>query len=289
MDIVLIIVAVILAELVILKIRSVVLFGRDVSELFSRSEDISKKTFQYSQLAGLPEPVQRYFRHVLKEGQPYISYVRLLHKGRFRTSLKKDWSSIQGEEYFSTENPGFIWKGTTRSFTAIDRYVGGKGQLKVYILSLVRLLKGTGQAYNEAELQRWLAESVWFPTNLLPDERLLWDPIDSHKALLTFSAGNVQIFFKVSFNDKGEIVEFETKRYKDPTHRETWLGKVEGYKEHYGVLIPNRIRAIWRLKECDFSYAEFEIIGIEYNNPTGIDKYFVEAAPGIRLSQSPLI
>lgn len=288
MDILLIIMAVVLAELVILKIRSVIRFNTDVCRLFSLSKDISKKTFQYSQLVGLPEPVQRYFRHVLKEGQPYISYVRLLHKGRFRSSLKKEWSPIKGEEYFSTENPGFIWKGRTPSFTVIDKYIGGKGQLKVYLLSLIRLLKGEGRTYNESELQRWLAESIWFPTNLLPDERLVWDPIDSHRALLTFCSDDLHIFFKVSFNDKGKIVEFETKRHMDPTRRETWIGKVESYKEHKGILIPDRIRAIWRLKECDFSYAEFEITDIEYNNPEGTDKYFLEEDPAMQVSSNAL-
>jgi hypothetical protein len=279
MDIILIIIAVIMAELVIIKIRSVVRFDRDVSELFSLSKDTSKSTFQYRQLAGLPVPVQKYFRHVLKEGQPYISYVRLRHKGQFRTSLKNDWAEMEGEEYFTTEKPGFIWKGRTPSFLAIDKYVKGKGQLKVHILSLIRILKGEGPSYDKAELQRWLAESVWFPTNLLPDERIKWDPIDSKKALLTFCYDNIQIFFIVRFNDKGEIVEFETKRYKDPEHQETWIGQVERYREHNGMLIPARISAKWRLKEYDFCYAQFELTAIEYNNPEGIDKYFLEEYP----------
>ncbi|HTI10522.1 MAG TPA: DUF6544 family protein [Puia sp.] len=279
MDILLILIAVALSEAVILKVRSIVRFGRDVNKLFSLSKDISEKTFQYGQLAGLPEPVQRYFRHVLKEGQPYISYVRLFHKGRFRTSLKSGWRNIEGEEYFTTENPGMIWKGRTTSFTAIDKYAGGKGQLKVFFLSLFRILKREGPVYDKSEMMRWLAESVWFPTNLLPDERLQWEPIDAHHALLCFQHANLQLFFKVSFNDKGEIVEFETKRYMDPLRQETWFGRVGSYQQHNGILIPGMIRALWRLKECDFCYAEFEVSRVEYNNPEGTDKYFVEERP----------
>jgi hypothetical protein len=215
----------------------------------------------------------------LKEGLPYISFVRLLHKGQFRSSLNKEWKNIRGEEYFTTGQPGFIWKGKTSAFTAIDKYAGRKGQLKVFFLSFFRILKGEGREYDESELLRWVAESVWFPTNLLPDERLQWQAIDSHRALLCYHYQGIQLFFKVSFNDKGEIVEFETKRYKDPTHRETWIGQVENYKDHNGVLIPVSIRAIWRLKECDFCYAQFEVTGIEYNNPEGTDKYFAEEYP----------
>ena len=49
-------------------------FNKEVKELFSQSKNISEKIFNYKQLIELPEPVQRYFKHVLKDGQPYISY-----------------------------------------------------------------------------------------------------------------------------------------------------------------------------------------------------------------------
>ena len=64
-------------------------FHKEVSELFSQSKNISNKIFNYEQLSGLPEPVQRYFKHVLKEGQPYISYVRLKHNGQFKNNTRK--------------------------------------------------------------------------------------------------------------------------------------------------------------------------------------------------------
>ena len=65
-------------------------FNKEVTQLFAESRNISAKQFTFKQLEGLPEPVERYFRHVLKDGQPYISYVRLTHNGQFKTDLKKD-------------------------------------------------------------------------------------------------------------------------------------------------------------------------------------------------------
>ena len=83
----------------------------------------------YKAIADLPEPVQRYFKHVLKDGQPYSSYVRLTYDGLFKMSLNKDWIKIKGEQYFTTENPGFIWKGTTSMFVARDMYIADNGRL----------------------------------------------------------------------------------------------------------------------------------------------------------------
>ena len=93
------------------KVNIIIRFNNEVNELFAQSKSISDKTFSYKQLDSLPEPVQRYFKHVLKEGQTYISYVRLTHDGQFKIAEK--WVNIRGEQYFTTEKPGFIWKGTT--------------------------------------------------------------------------------------------------------------------------------------------------------------------------------
>ncbi len=71
----------------------------------------------------MPEPVQRYFNYALKEGQPYISYARITHDGQFKTGLDKGWINIKGEQYATTEKPGFIWKGTTTMFIARDMYI----------------------------------------------------------------------------------------------------------------------------------------------------------------------
>lgn len=71
------------------KINLSVRFNKQVEQLFAESKNISNKKFSYQQLEDLPEPVQQYFKHVLKEGKPYISYVRLKHDGQFKTGLKK--------------------------------------------------------------------------------------------------------------------------------------------------------------------------------------------------------
>ena len=241
--------------------------SKEVAELFSLSGNISNKTFNYQQLDDLPEPVQRYFKHVLKDGQPYISYVRLIHNGQFKTDPKKDWINIKGEQYFTAEKPGFIWKGKTAMFTARDMYLANKGRLVVTLLSLFKIVDGQGESFNQGELLRWLGESVWFPTNLLPSENLQWFPINSTSAKLTFNHVDISVSYIVSFNDKNEITQMITKRYMKEGRLETWVGKFRNYKEINGVIIPTEIEAIWKLEEGDYSYVKFNIKKIEYDKP----------------------
>ncbi|MCK4311429.1 MAG: hypothetical protein KAW88_01700 [Candidatus Cloacimonetes bacterium] len=241
--------------------------SKEISELFSLSEDISNRTFNYQQLDGLPEPIQRYFKHVLKDGQPFISYVRLIHDGQFKTDPKKDWIDIKGEQYFTAEKPGFVWKGKTSMFTARDMYLANKGRLVVTLLSLFKIVDGQGESFNQGELLRWLGESVWFPTNLLPSEDLQWMPIDDTSSKLTFDYNNISVSYDVNFNDRNEITQMKTERYMEEGRLETWVGKFRNYKEINGVIIPTEIEAIWKLEAGDYSYVRFNIRKIEYDKP----------------------
>jgi hypothetical protein len=242
-------------------------FNRELNKLFAQSKKVPPKNFSYRQLFNLPEPVQRYFKHVLNEGQAYISYARLKHNGQFKTAQNKDWVNIEGEQYFTVEKPGFMWKGITTMFTARDMYIADEGKLVVSLLSMLDIVNAKGASYNQGELLRWLAENVWFPTNLLPSENLQWFPIDAHTAKLTFDYKDLSLFYIVVFNSVGEIIKIETKRYIDDKKLETWVGKLSNYQEINGVLIPTDIEAAWELETGDFTYAKFHVKRIEYDKP----------------------
>ena len=240
---------------------------KDVSKLFSLSGDISHKTFSYKQLEGLPIPVQRYFRYALDDGQSYISYVRLKHTGTFKPAEDKKWTGIKGQQYFTAETPGFLWKGKTSLFTARDMYIGGKGRLVVSLFSLFKVVDEQGEHIDQAELLRWLGESVWFPTNLLPGENLQWTAIDSAKAKVTCTHNGISVYYIVHFNEHGQITKLETERYMEKDRLEKWIGIVGDYKQVDGIRIPTYIEGKWDLEEGEYPYAKFHIQQIEYNIP----------------------
>ncbi|MET3980265.1 hypothetical protein ABIB62_002394 [Mucilaginibacter sp. UYP25] len=103
-----------LLSILIKRIRAANEFEQEVVELFALRDSLSDQAFSYAQLVGLPEPVQAYFRHVLKEGEPYINYVRLKHNGQFKTGLNNKWVDIVGEQYFTVKNPGLSGKEQRR-------------------------------------------------------------------------------------------------------------------------------------------------------------------------------
>ncbi len=241
-------------------------FKKQVKTLFAQSKPI-EKTFHFDQLDSLPAPVRRYFKLVLKEGQPYISYARFTHDGLFKSDEKKGWTNITGEQYATTEKPGFIWKGTTSMFVARDFYISDAGQLIVSLFSLFKVVDAKGAAYDQGELLRWLGESVLYPTNFLPSERLRWSAVDENSAKLTFDHAGLSLFFIVRFNEIGEITQLEAKRQMDATRLETWIINASEYRAMNAVRVPTVFEVLWRLEKGDLSYAKFNVKTLEYDKP----------------------
>lgn len=240
---------------------------RDVADLFALADTGPARTYDPAQLADLPAPVQRYFRHVLKPGQTYLRTVRLRHDGDFKTDLENDWMPITGEEYFLADEPGYIWVGTTAWFTARDQYVAGGGNLTVRLLGTLPIVKGTGSSFDQGELLRWLAETAWFPTSLLPGGRAVWSPVNDHLATLTLTDHGLTVSCLMRFNENDELVRCQAQRYRDETHIATWVGHYSDYRDWYGLRIPTHAEVAWVIGGEEKPYARFILRDIEFDMP----------------------
>ena len=238
---------------------------RDVRQLFAAAGNGPLPSYHQTQLAGLPAPVQRYFRHVLPDGQPYLRGLRLRHTGQFKTALDKAWVAIEGEQYITADPPGFIWQGTTSQFVARDEFVAGRGRLDVRLFGAVPIAGGTGPAYAQGELLRWLVESTWLPTALLPSEYLAWAAIDDHSARLTLTHHGYSVSCVARFNERDEIAECEALRQIDETTQRPWLCRFEQYRRWHGVRIPTVGEASYLSDGQRQPYARFVVQELTYD------------------------
>jgi hypothetical protein len=177
---------------------------------------------------------------------------------------------IKGKQYFSAQPPGFVWIGKTKAFKARDSYVFHKGNLSVYLFGFLRIVNSKGKTIDQAELLRWLGESVWMPTNLLPNDHIQWHPIDDNMAKVTFTWQNQSVLYLVHFSAKGQITSMETERYMNEDRLEKWIGRVSNYQKVHGMIVPSKIEASWMLDEDEYTYARFHVTKFEYDKT---DKY----------------
>ena len=153
------------------------------------------------ELETLPGPVRRYFRRVLRDGQPVVATTEVRQEGHFLLKDTPDgWRPFSARQRFSSTSPTFVWDAQVRMIAALpwpcatvrDAYEDGHGSTRASLFSFIPLVNAAGApAIDEAALQRYLAEAVWFPTALLPSEYVAWSRVPPFEQSRSSSAGKV--------------------------------------------------------------------------------------------------
>jgi hypothetical protein len=118
---------------------------------------VRPQTVDFSELDGLPAPVQRYFRAVLEDGQPMVTGVHVRHTGTFNMGETKDkWKPFTSDQKVVTQRPGFDWSGSVAMMRRLpirvhDAYVAGEGTLRASLLGLFSVveMRGTGNLHGQ--------------------------------------------------------------------------------------------------------------------------------------------
>ncbi|MFZ6777085.1 DUF6920 family protein [Undibacterium sp. Ji83W] len=227
------------------------------------------------EIEDLPAPVARYFRTVLKDGQPIITAASVEHAGSFNLSTAgEQWKSFTSAQRVITRAPGFVWNARISMAPGIvvyvhDAYVGGKGMLVPAILGLLTM-EGNISAHDlaEAEFMRFFAEAAWYPTALLPSQGVRWQAVDAHSASATLADGANSATMLVNFNHAGliESVRFEARaamvgKVVVPTQ---WEGRWSDYQQCNGMLVPQSGEAAWLHSEGRKPYWRGTITALRY-------------------------
>jgi hypothetical protein len=249
--------------------------ARLVAELLAIASPESDRVFRNDDLARLPELVQRYLANVLTEGQPYVRTVRLQQNGEFRLGDgMAPWKPLSATQHLTIDPPGFVWDARVEivplfPVRVVDMYKAGKGARRGRILSSVPVTNAEpSPELNSGELMRYLAETVWFPTALLPGEGVDWVPVDEQSARATMEHRGTTASLVFHFNSQNEVERVlagnrsrEVGGAFEPT---PWTGHFSNYQVRNGMLIPIDGEMEWNLPGGDLSYWRGHLAEIEH-------------------------
>jgi uncharacterized protein DUF6920 len=230
------------------------------------------------ELGDVPEPVRRYLRQAIPSGIPPVSMVRVLSRGQFLVRPPSGWGPFRATQVFSVRPPAFVWDARIRFMPGMtvrvrDAFAEGKGSTHAALFGAFPFLAADGAgALAIAALQRYLAETVWFPQALLPANGVRWSAIDGSSARATLAAVGVEAGLEFRFGDDGMVREvFAAERGRSvgkvliPT---PWRGRHEAYREMAGSVIPTRAEVEWELPEGPRPYWRGEIDDVQHD-PAG--------------------
>jgi hypothetical protein len=234
------------------------------------------RCYALRELEGLPAPVQRYFRAVLKEGQPMIVAAVVEHTGMLNMSATGEkWKPFTSRQRVVTRRPGFMWDARIAMFPGLavrvhDAYAAGEGVLHAALLGLFNVadLRGGGDLAR-GELMRFLAEAAWYPTALLPSQGAQWSPVDDHSSNVTYTDGAVSLTLLFRFNDAGLIdsmrAEARGRMVGKVTTTAPWEGSWSDYQVCDGMTVPMTGEVAWLLPDGRKPYWRGSITLLHYD------------------------
>jgi len=248
--------------------------NRWVEALYRPAATGRNATISPADIEDLPTPVRRYLQSAVPEGRALVDTARIEQTGRLRTGdASSRWYPFAATHRVTVDPPGFLWDATVRlaplvTVSVRDSFCAGEGSAAVSLWGVVPL-DGTGTSPElvEAELQRYLAEAVWYPTALLPREGVQWEPVDNRTAKATVECGGVSASLAFVF-DGAEVRRVEGERYRrvdDGFERTPWTGHWDDYQRRAGLRIPLSGAVVWGLPEGELRAWEGHVTSVRYD------------------------
>lgn len=249
------------------------LWQGEVQALFAAAQPLPR-TYHESDLAGLPDPVQRYLRRCLPDGQPYIQYTRLRQRGGLRLKPDAKWMPMAAQQYFTAEPPGFVWVTRVRMMglpiVGRDSYAGGRGQMLIKLLAALAVVDAHGPKIDAGAFIRLAGEFMWFPTAFLPGECIRWEAVDDSSARVLVCDGDLRITLTMQFDAAGDLLSVTSdERYQGDEPQPTrWIAHVFRYDTFQGVRVPVEAEVGWEDAEHGYwAYWRATLYDVEHNVP----------------------
>jgi hypothetical protein len=245
------------------------------AKLDAARRPIATKTYGPSELIGLPEPVQRYFRAALHGGQQLVAAVNMEQSGTFNPSeTGEHWKPFVSTQRVVTRRPGFDWDARIAMMPGVtvrvhDAYVAGEGLLTATLSGLVSLaeIRGTPMIA-QGELMRFFAEAAWYPTALLPSQGVQWKAVNDRSAMATLRDADIEVTLLFRFNEHDLI---------DSVHAEArgamvgknivmmpWECRMSNYQTHDGMTVPLTGEVAWVRPEGRKAYYRGTVTSLTY-------------------------
>ncbi|AEV29579.1 hypothetical protein SpiGrapes_1783 [Sphaerochaeta pleomorpha str. Grapes] len=247
-------------------------FERLAQQNFSFTE-AGGEVFSEADIASLPLPVQRYFRHCGFIGKAKMQGMKATFKNvAFSLGRDKPTIAIDYTQYNAVAKPeriAYIDSSIYRlPFEGLDSFVAGKGSMKGVLGKMFTLFNQKGNAMGSASLVTMLSECLFVPSSALQDY-ISWESIDDTHAKATIAYYNFSCSGVFTFSEEGEMIYFSTDdrmatSMDGKMEQVRWTAHCGNYHKVDDLLLPSLMQASWNYSEGDLLYFDSDNVNIEY-------------------------
>jgi hypothetical protein len=224
--------------------------------------------FDPESVAGLPEPVQRYFMHAVAPGTVLASHAVLRMRGEIVLREGSAPLAMEADQILSPPH-GFIWRarigrGLLR-MSGFDRYSSGTGEMRWSVWGLVPVVRATGADVTRSAAGRLAGEGLLVAPTMLPARGVVWQAVDEHTARAVVDVDGEAVSILLSVDATGRMQRVVIERWNgDPANGPIgylpFVVQFEGDVSFDGYRLPRRLRAGWERDGAfrPFFFAELE-------------------------------
>jgi len=219
-----------------------------------------------------PLPVTRYLQKAITPGHPLVRSAIATQEAQF--FINGGWRALRATQHFSMAPPGFVWDARIEMAPLMpvfvrDAYVSSHAKMQASMYGIYPLANQIDKPeLNAGALQRFLGESIWFPTALLPSPTVKWRERDDRSAFVTLRDGSNAVTLLFEFGDDGMPWRISGDRYKENNGQyamHPWRIACGTYAFRDGMSIPMHCEVAWVIGGATQPYWRGRISSIDYH------------------------
>ena len=245
--------------------------SEEIVQMATLSGNTDKTIVSKEMITNLPPTVQNWLVQSGAVGKERVQNVYLEQEAEMQLKPEqKNWTPAKARQYFTVQPPAFNWWVDLKMNGFIDvigrdKFENGKGEMVIKLFSLIPIADArNSEKIDQATLQRYLAEIVWFPSAAL-SPYISWEKVDDTSAKATMEYNGTKGSGVFHFDEAGNFKKFVAMRFNGEKTIE-WTVIATKSEKRNGVKIPTECEAIWGMENGDWTWLKLRVTHIQYNN-----------------------
>jgi hypothetical protein len=211
---------------------------------------VPARHFTSDMLAGLDEPVRRYFSHAISDGAALMNGVRITMSGSIKVGLWLPFTAEQTVDGRSFEWRARVGRGPLTPLHVTDRYADAAGRTEGRLLGRFTLFHAEDVDTARSAATRAAVESVVFaPPSVLPGRGVTWRAETDEVIVACFDLPPERPEIRVCIDERGAIQTVSARRWGNPGEKTfqyiPFGGDVHAERRFGDLVLPSTLSVGW--------------------------------------------